>query len=117
MLQRCENPKNKNYHNYGGRGLTVCARWHDFALFLADMGTAPAGLELERKDNERGYSPENCRWATDKEQANNQRKTIRITFDGQTKPLTTWAAEKGIKVATLYRRIVLRKEPPEVAFR
>lgn len=72
--QRCFNPKHPAYKNYGGRGITMCARWrNNYAAFLADMGRCPPGLTLDRRNNDRGYMPSNCHWATRKEQAANSR--------------------------------------------
>ena len=73
MVQRATNPKNARYADYGGRGIGVCDRWLEFANFHADMGRRPAGMSLDRIDNDRGYGPENCRWATAVEQRHNQR--------------------------------------------
>jgi hypothetical protein len=73
MRTRCLNPASDKYAAYGGRGITVCARWRHFENFLADMGERPKGLTLDRRNNEGNYEPANCRWATAKEQRLNRR--------------------------------------------
>lgn len=75
MKKRCTEPNHEKYPNYGGRGITVCERWmHSFENFLEDMGERPEGTTLDRKENDKGYFPDNCRWATPLEQRHNQRR-------------------------------------------
>lgn len=104
MKYRCQNPGAQNYHNYGGRGIYVCDEWnHNYFSFQAwaiESGYS-SGLSIDRIDNDGPYSPENCRWATPKIQSNNQRRTIHLTYNGQTKPLGVWATELGISRHTL----------------
>lgn len=75
MLQRCNNPKNPSYENYGGRGIAVCDAWKKFINFYKDMGERPDGMTLDRIDNDLGYYPENCRWATRSQQMLNTRRS------------------------------------------
>ncbi len=80
MRQRCINPNQAAYENYGGRGISVCERWHDFTNFYVDMGKRPSTkYSVERIDNHKGYNPENCKWATRTEQSINQRLSKRNT--------------------------------------
>lgn len=107
MVQRCTDPTRQNYPRYGGRGVTVCERWMDVANFIADMGERPAGFTLERIDNAKGYSPENCKWASTKEQALNKRQAHHLTLNGRTQTIREWADELHIKYSTLACRVDL----------
>lgn len=106
MLTRCENPNEPAYRNYGGRGITVCEQWHDFATFLKDVGNRPSpDYSLDRIDNSKGYEPGNIAWATNKEQANNTRVNRIIEIDGTTKTLAQWCDALGIKRQTVQSRL------------
>jgi hypothetical protein len=115
MKQRCDNPRSTYFLDYGGRGIRYCARWADFSAFLSDMGPRPFGMTLDRIDNDGPYSPENCRWATRRQQALNKRVTRWITFRGETKPLAEWAGLLGIGYAKTRKRLA-RGWPPDQAF-
>lgn len=96
MKIRCSNPNHESYPDYGGRGITVCERWEKFENFLADMGERPTPKhEVDRIDNDKGYSPENCRWATRKEQNRNKRDNRFITINNETKCLSEWCEIYG----------------------
>lgn len=86
----CNDPNNQSYYMYGGRGIKVCERWLSFENFHADMGDAPSGTTIGRIDNDGDYCPENCRWETPRQQANNKRNTFYVTFQGIKLPLMEW---------------------------
>lgn len=114
MRRRCYDEENPAYKHYGGRGITVCARWrNDFAAFFSDMGPRPAGKTIDRKDNNGDYSPINCKWSTWKEQARNTRRNRIIEVRGERKPLCEWSEITGIKRETISDR--LERNSPEVA--
>lgn len=105
MIDRCYSPNLKPYKDYGGRGITVCDRWREsFHAFVEDMGERPDGMTLDRRDNDLGYSPENCRWATHKEQQRNRRLTIRLEIEGQSYLLIELAEFAGLKADTIKAR-------------
>jgi len=106
MKDRCSNRKNKAYPRYGGRGITVCDRWqHSYESFLEDMGRRPDGLTLDRIDNSKGYSPENCRWATPAEQAKNRRSNVMVEYSGKRMNLKDASVSAGLPYKTVYARI------------
>jgi len=107
MKGRCYCKTDGKYPSYGARGIVVCEEWrNDFSAFLADMGKAPTPTHsIDRIDNDGNYEPSNCRWATAKEQSNNQRSNRIIEYDGRSQSLTEWSKEYGIKFATLSLRL------------
>jgi hypothetical protein len=107
MMQRCGNPNNPQFKDYGERGITVCERWKTFKNFLTDMGVRPEGLTLDRKDNNKGYTPDNCKWSTKQEQQRNMRSNNVWELDGQRKTVAEWADQLGMKRHSLYMRVAL----------
>ena len=120
MRGRCQNPRSPAWPYYGGRGITFCERWNDFANFLADMGEKPPGLTLERVDNNRGYDPGNCIWADIKTQNGNKRNIHWVTICGHRirlkdacvmynvphRPLFSYRSYKGVTITeAFYERL------------
>jgi len=108
MKRRCYNPREKSYHNYGGRGITVSKDWHSFSNFFRDMGKRPSPeLTIERNDTNGNYEKGNCRWATMHEQMRNRRDTYKLCFNGKSMIVPDWAKETGIPICTIRNRIRL----------
>lgn len=107
MKRRCADPNHHAYAAYGGRGIRVCEQWlRSFSTFLRDVGKRPSPEHsLERRDNEHGYGPDNCYWATPREQANNRRNTRYVEVDGEQVPLGILAARHGLNTETLGSRL------------
>lgn len=113
MRQRCSNPHDKGYPNYGGRGIIVCDRWASFANFYADMGPRPpstpgakrATYSIERRINTEGYTPTNCYWALQCIQQRNKRTNIMITHNGTTQCMTDWILQQNISTHLVYDRL------------
>lgn len=119
MKQRCCNPSNHGYQLYGARGITVCDRWlASFDDFLADMGPKPfRNASIDRTDNNGPYAPENCRWATPRQQSTNRRKTLHVQYNGRTMPLIDLAEQEKVPYRSLWRRIRYKHQTPEEAVR
>lgn len=117
MKDRCYLKTHKAFHNYGGRGITVCERWmYSFNNFLEDMGPRPSDKHsLDRIDVNGNYDPTNCRWADFDVQSNNKRTSRYLTFNGKTQTCSQWAREIGIGTDTLHRRLDVYKMPIERA--
>ena len=107
MKQRCYNINYTYYKDYGGRGIAVCDEWlNDFQAFYEwSMNNGyKDNLTIDRIDNNKGYSPNNCRWVTRKTQVQNRRNNVYITYDGKTQTLSQWADELGVRYNTLVLR-------------
>ena len=107
MMYRCYNTKCGAYKNYGGRGITVCDEWHTFENFLRDMGTRPKTLTLERMDNNKGYSPENCKWVTKGEQTRNRRNNKHFELFGEKISYEEAHRKYGISTSTIKKRLAI----------
>ena len=105
MLNRCTNANDPSFKDYGGRGISVCEAWNDFQQFYADMGDKPEGHSIERIDVNADYSPQNCVWATAKEQANNTRSNVNIEHNGVTKTIAQWADDFSVPYWKLHQRL------------
>ena len=118
MMRRCYTDDRKDYHHYREAGVTVCDEWlnsfDSFALWAINNGVEE-NLTIDRIDNEKGYSPDNCRWTTRKVQNNNNSFVITVRYQGEEKTITEWAEEYGINRDTLYARIITNKWPVEKA--
>lgn len=107
LVQRCTNPANPRFADYGGRGISVCTRWREsFPAFLEDMGPRPSASHLiDRIDNDRGYEPGNCRWTTMREQARNKRSNVVLEFEGERVILADLRARFGVSGALWWLRV------------
>ena len=104
--RRCEDPKDVAYARYGGLGVAVCERWNTFENFIADMGLKPSKAHsIERRDNTKGYSPDNCHWATQKEQSRNKSSNVMVMFEGKEMVLRDACEKAGVNYFTVWSRI------------
>lgn len=105
MRQRCTNPRDVGYKDYGGRGIVICDRWDSFESFYLDMGDPPEGMTIDRIDVNGNYEPGNCRWADDAEQSNNRRCVTKIEKFGRKQTISEWSKELGLSRSTIVRRM------------
>lgn len=108
MKQRCYNPNNKRYKDWGARGIAVCSEWKDDFMNFYEWAMSNGykeGLTIDRIDNSGNYEPNNCRWITNKEQARNRRSNINYTINGETRCILEWCEILGLKPKTVYQRI------------
>jgi len=115
MIRRCKDRKHDGYQQYGAQNILVCDEWLLYENFLRDMGERPAGKTIDRIDNNKGYHPNNCRWATPKEQAQNRKNNKNVTFRGETLCCEELARRVGVNPSTLRQRIFKYKWPIERA--
>lgn len=118
IRNRCYNKNEPSYKYYGAKGIVMCDEWKDnFMQFFIDMGKRPADKQsIDRIDSKGNYCKENCRWATQKEQNNNKKSNVLVTYNGKTQNIAQWAEETGLSYNTLYFRLVRDKLPIEEAF-
>lgn len=111
MKRRCYNPSDESYSNYGERGIVVCDQWkNSFENFLADMGKKPSTKHsIDRKDTNGDYTKENCHWATAIQQMRNTRHNVFVEIDGMKKCVSEWCEFLGMKKATIYDQVGIRK--------
>lgn len=117
MMMRCEWGGHPSYAKYGAKGIRVCERWHSFEKFKADMGERPKGTSIDRIDNNKGYEPGNCRWATRLEQALNTSRTIVVLYKGRKIPAFTLCDDLGISKKALRARAFRRGNDYVEAFK
>ena len=117
MVKRCRNMRNKDYYRYGGRGIGVCERWMTFENFLYDMGKKPTRKHsIDRIDNDKGYSAENCRWATGTDQARNRRSNVIISHNGVSMTMIEWSERLGVRYQTMHARRKKGWAAPEILY-
>jgi hypothetical protein len=111
MVSRCTNPHHDEWDSYGGRGITVCDRWLKFENFYEDMGDRPSDKHsLDRLDNDKSYSNDNCEWRLPRDQMNNRRNTVKLTHNGITKPASEWADESWVKANGINHELIISRK-------